>query len=352
MKKKRVIEKGISELESGVYLVDLTKPEDNDRRVRKKFKTQGEARHYKTWILSQWHQNPDWAPRKKKADKRRLSQFIDEWYKHKGKSLSDGKRQKAKLMIVCDMMNDPLVSDVSRSMFSEYRAERCEVVKPQTVNKEHGYFCSLFNSMIELGQWKFANPVSGIKKLKFSQPEMAYLEEEEVEDLLLELNRLDQEVALIAEVCLSTGARWREAQKLLQRQVKDGMVYFVKTKTCLNRRVNIDNFLYERLRDRGAGHLFRQKRCEKVFERAIQNTGIDLPEGQCTHVLRHTFATHYLANYPRADGVKKLQRILGHTNIKTTERYLNIVESRITNAETLNPVAVLRQKKKPHLRVI
>lgn len=35
---------------------------------------------------------------------------------------------------------------------------------------------------------------------------------------------------------------------------------------------------------------------DNIFAQAIQKTGIDLPGGQWTHVLRHTFAGHCMIN--------------------------------------------------------
>lgn len=345
-KKKRKAADSIWELDGGGYLVDVTKPESNDQRVRKKLKTLGEAKHFKSWVLEKWRESPEWMPKKhKKTDARRLDVFIKEWYKYYGKKLSSGKKQRNKLYEIAEAINNPHVHKVTRAIFTEYRAERMGQVSIKTINNEHGYFCSLFNMMQKLGRSEHPNPIEGLEKLSYSQPELAYLEEEEIERLLIVLNSIDEEVALIAELCLSTGARWGEAQSLEFRRVKNNTVYYTKTKTDLNRHVGIDSDLYQRLRARGEGLLFRQAGgCEKVFKRGVIKAGIDLPKGQCTHVLRHTFATHFLFNCKRSDGLLLLQNILGHTNIKTTERYLKIIQSKDSGAEILNPVAVLKQR--------
>lgn len=351
-KKKRKAADSIWELEGGGYLVDLSHPDNKDKRVRKKHRTLGEAKNHKTWVLSSWADDPEWIPKKSNKDNRRLSELVHLWYDSSGQFLEDGERRKNKLINLSSILGNPIARTINKSIFTDYRVKRLSQVSVKTVNNEHGYFCSLFNKLIELGKWEAENPIDGLSKLKYSQPELAYLDESEVERLLKELYMLDDEVGLIAEVCLSTGARWTEAQSLKRRQVKNNTVHFVKTKTYKNRMVGIDNSLYQRLISRGNDYLFRQTRCDKVFRLAVANVGIDLPDGQMTHVLRHTFATHFLANYQAADGLLRLQQILGHSNIKTTEKYLHIISARQSNTETLNPVAAIRDKSKPVLSVV
>ena len=63
----------------------------------------------------------------------------------------------------------------------------------------------------------------------------------------------------------------------------------------------------------------------------------------------YPFATHFLSNYQGADGLLRLQKILGHTNIKTTEKYPHIIAAKNTGTAELNPVAMLWQKQRVQL---
>lgn len=120
---------------------------------------------------------------------------------------------------------------------------------------------------------------------------MAYLLADQIEQLLGDLATRDSDAGLIAEVCLATGARWGEAEKVQLRQVRNKMVHYSRTKSSKNRSVPISKRLEDRLK---AALPFRP--CYITFGRSVAAIGLELPAGQMTHVLRHTFASHYMMN--------------------------------------------------------
>lgn len=67
----------------------------------------------------------------------------------------------------------------------------------------------------------------------------------------------------------------------------------------------------------------------------MQRAGIETPAGQLTHVLRHTFASHFMMN---GGNILVLQRILGHTDIKVTMRYAHFSPDHLSEAMLLNPL--------------
>ncbi|MFX7056441.1 tyrosine-type recombinase/integrase, partial [Acinetobacter baumannii] len=75
--------------------------------------------------------------------------------------------------------------------------------------------------------------------------------------------------------------------------------------------------------------------CRKAFERAVKRAGIDLPEGQCTHVLRHTFASHFMMN---GGNILVLRDILGHSDIKMTMVYAHFSPDHLEDAVKKNPL--------------
>lgn len=64
--------------------------------------------------------------------------------------------------------------------------------------------------------------------------------------------------------------------------------------------------------------------CQHAYEIAKKNAGIIKKGG--IHILRHSFATHYLEV---GGGLFQLQKFLGHKQIRTTLRYVHLVEEKI-----------------------
>ena len=85
-----------------------------------------------------------------------------------------------------------------------------------------------------------------------------------------------------------------------------------------------------------AKHVFNS--CYSAFREGVERAGIDLPDGQLTHVLRHTFATNFLM---KGGDIRTLQELLGHESVQMTMRYAHIVHSNLDKAKSLNPVADL-----------
>ncbi|WP_175703972.1 tyrosine-type recombinase/integrase [Burkholderia ambifaria] len=71
---------------------------------------------------------------------------------------------------------------------------------------------------------------------------------------------------------------------------------------------------------------------------AIEDAHIDLPEGQLTHVLRHTFASHFMLN---GGNILTLQRILGHSSLQMTMRCAHLAPDHLQEARQHNPLATL-----------
>jgi len=78
--------------------------------------------------------------------------------------------------------------------------------------------------------------------------------------------------------------------------------------------------------------------CYSAFRSAVKRAELDLPDGQLSHVLRHTFASHFMMN---GGNILVLQRILGHTDIKMTMRYGHFTPNHLEDALKTNPMKAM-----------
>lgn len=73
-----------------------------------------------------------------------------------------------------------------------------------------------------------------------------------------------------------------------------------------------------------------------AFRRALKRSKIELPKGQATHALRHSFASHFMMN---GGNILSLQKILGHSTIVMTMRYAHLSPDHLREAVELNPLS-------------
>lgn len=330
----------------GKWLLDFYpegKPKGkSSKRIRKTFSTKGEATAYQNHILENIHVKP-WLDGKE--DRRKLKDLVVQWIDEHGVTLDDGEKRKGAMEFACESMGDPTAHEFNATMFSSYRKKRLsgEIVRtarvkqvsPRTMNLELAYFRAVFNELKRLGHWKLDNPLSDLRPFKSEEAELSYLEEDEITRLLEECRKSRNESAFwVACTCLVTGARWDEAESLTTKQIRNLKVSFFKTKGNRNRTVPVSQEFFDALpKPEKAGRLF--KSCYSAFRKAVERANLDLPAGQLSHVLRHTFASHFMMN---GGNILVLQRILGHTDIKMTMRYAHFAPNHLQEATHLNPL--------------
>ena len=202
-------------------------------------------------------------------------------------------------------------------------------------------FCHLINryawQAVNLSQKTiYPNPLENMRKFTIAEKEMAWLTHEQIVELLADCKRQDPILALVVKICLSTGARWREAVNLTRSQVTKYRITFVRTKGKKNRSIPISKELYEEIMALDGFNFFTD--CYFQFLSVMEKTSIVLPRGQLTHVLRHTFAAHFMMS---GGNILALQKILGHHDIKMTMRYAHLAPDHLETALRFNPLATL-----------
>ncbi len=331
---------------SAGWLVDLQPGGRGGKRFRKTLPTKGEALAYEAWLKNKVRESPEWAPVAK--DRRRVAELVELWFVHHGVNLRSGPNTRERLLAACREMGDPVVSSFSSDVFATYRAARLAAGKnPQTVNREHAYLRAVFNELHRLGMFEGVNPLESLRPFKTPEKELSFLTVEQIQGLLKALGEGRRgDALLVAKVCLATGARWGEAEALGVSQVRGGAVHYVKTKSGKNRSVPIAPELEEELREHlveryGEGWPMASRyffSCMGAFREALGRAGVVLPKGQLTHVLRHTFASHFMMN---GGNILVLQRILGHASLQMTMRYAHLAPGHLQEAVRLNPLMLL-----------
>lgn len=100
----------------------------------------------------------------------------------------------------------------------------------------------------------------------------------------------------------------------------------------------IENELYTEI-PKKRGRLFAGG--YSAFRTAVRRAKIELPAGQLSHVLRRTFASHFMIN---GRNILVLQKTLGHTDIKMTMRYTHFSPVHLEDAVRLNPLSFYHEK--------
>jgi integrase len=320
------------------WLVDMYTNGRSGKRIRKRFDTKLEAARYEKHVLAQVGESKDWNP--SRPDSRRLSELINTWFKLSGIHLKDGERRKAKLIHLNNALGDPIAKSVKANHFVAYRSARiASGISPKTMNNELGYLNSLFNGLNQIGEIDYSNPLDGVKMIKLDERELSWLSTYQIKILLetMDAFSLNPHVKLITKISLATGARWGEAEGLTLDKLRDGKFTFTKTKSGKNRSVPVSTELYsEVMKHLETYGTFTNS--INSFRRALKASGIELPQGQAAHVLRHSFASHFMMN---GGDILTLQKILGHSTIIMTMRYAHLSSEHLKSAAILNPLSDL-----------
>lgn len=339
------------------WTVDIQPGGRGAKRIRKMFKTRAEAQQFEAWAKTKAAQNEEWIAPKK--DLRRFSDLINIWFDLHGIQLKRGHQRKRVLLNMCDALGNPMGTQINATMFANYRKERLDGkhvpssdkrkreggISANTANRYHAYLRALFNDLKVLGEWTGPNPIENIRQFKIDETELSFLS---IPEILALLNALAQsterDALLVTKICLAIGARWSEAAGLSRSQIREGKIHLARTKSGKIRAIPIPqeletellNFFSSRYGQSPNinGALFRE--CYGAFREAVERAGINLPKGQLTHVLRHSYASHFMI---AGGNILALQRILGHADLKTTMRYAHLSPEHLQESIRLNPLA-------------
>lgn len=235
----------------------------------------------KTGLINQWERRP-------------LSDLLDLWWAYHGKNHPYGEIERVRIRAVINDMKSINITrsdQLTRKGIINYRLLMLNKgIKQSTVNRYCAMMSGFFTKLINVEEYSGKNPFHEVKRLKAEQTEMAYLSQDEITRLLGLLSGDDLKAVM---VCLATGGRWSEVTGLKGEHVIGGKVVFMKTKNGKRRAVPIDAELEKTIKVRTTGLLMKPS--YTTVRSALKEVKPDL-HGQAVHVLRHTFATHFMIN--------------------------------------------------------
>lgn len=325
----------ISKQEDGRYLVDLRPQGRKGKRLRRRFDTRGEALRFERWAIKKYN-DKEWMDGGSR-DERTLEELIGDWWKYYGQSLKSGEVIRLELDRICNELSNPLVKDINKATFTEYRANRLLAgISPITINREQSLLSGVFTALIKAEQFSHGNPLSSLQRIKTTDNEKTFLTADQIDRLLL---ALDGDNLRLAKFALSTGARWDEAAQMQRSRILKYKAVFTDTKSGKNRTVPISVTLHDEItKNRRSGKIF-PKASYKAFRNTLKRL-FDLPAGQATHVLRHTFASHFMMN---GGNILTLQKILGHASINQTMVYAHLAPDYLQDAIRFNPLEGIKK---------
>jgi integrase len=222
---------------------------------------------------------------------------------------------------------------ITPAIVESYKAHRLEGgTKASTINTELNTIKAMLNRAVVLG-YLLKNPCKEVKKLKHPRKQVRFFTKEEIHKLLEAGNG---RMGPIIETFLYTGLRRDELAHLtwadvdLQRrivaiQAKDGW----HPKDYEFRHIPMAPRLYELLKSlprSDSGWIFSTREggphsghiLSRDFRKLLKLCGI---KGASLHTLRHTFASHLAM---KGTDIYTVQKLLGHSSIKTTEIYAHL----------------------------
>lgn len=313
------------------WLVDIRPAGTNGKRVRKSFARKSEALAFEKHTLATSH-NKEWLGLPE--DKRHLSELIELWWKKSGQFKRTAKDYRQKLTLLCRELDDPQANNISVKLLSEWVQVRLEKgQKETTIRRMAKSLSNVFTVLIDSGDYAGENPVRKLKLPTIKQREMTYLDDRQIAELL-DAVKDHSELRKIVNVCLSTGSRWRETITLRTSNLSPYRIRFTNTKTGKPRTVPISEELYQDIYPEKGTKIFSYDPQLELYD-ILNKLDFDLPKSQKAHVLRHSFASHFVMG---GGDILTLREILGHSDIKQTMTYAHLAPDHLTDAIRLNPL--------------
>lgn len=268
----------------------------------------------------------------------------------------------------------PVVGDMSFREISQIQAEKIKQNmqkakrSPRSIEYVLATFRQVWNLARESGLTVVGSPSKKVKIHKPDNDRRRYLTDEEADTLLDALRVKSEQVYQISLVSLDSGARFSEVARLKWGAVdiEKGVITYSDTKMAGGTKSRVVPMtarlkdLFESMPSGGNGDLIfldkkgrEQGKISHTFYRVVNdlklNQGITDPRDKVVfHTLRHTYASNLVQAgvdlYP-------VQRLMGHSVSKMTERYSHLSNDTLVSAVKKMEQAK-REKKRDQAKVV
>jgi integrase len=326
--------------------------------LRKKLSTRDENRHLDV----------------KKEINYRMTELIDRYWTHYGSKKASADREKSIVEGIRSELGRKFVREVDGIGVQRWY-EKLTGVRGLADNTAVRHF-NVMHHMMEKASTIWSketgidrNPADLVEVNRPDDSRERYLSEVELHRLKLaldekmfrkgtkDINQTNLRMRLIVLIAVSTGMRSSEIHRLRWSDVMYGeglLAVRAKLKKGKVRYVPMPSELAEEIRRYPAvigqdrifppkgGPMSRRQRLEGSFEDLLERAKI---HDFWFHDLRHTFASWYMMN---GGDLYELAKLLGHSNIKMTERYAKLGRAHITKTgNTAKVIWSMLDKKKP-----
>lgn len=177
------------------------------------------------------------------------------------------------------------------------------------------------------------------KRLKESQPKISVIDDETMNRIIKYVNKLSLKSKVLFYLMLSTGIRLNELCHIKTNNIDfhNESIYLDFTKTGVARTIYIDAFIISMIKDyidkntitgeylfTNSNEPLKQNTFKLLIKRIKKALNIELSATR----LRHYFGTTLLKS---GCDIKTTSVLMGHTNIKTTSRYLDVTDNELKN---------------------
>jgi integrase len=327
-----------------VWRVDYYDP--GGRRVRKDFPLKKDAEAYLGKVMAAKKEDRYFDVFDVKKETRiTFNELAERYVENFGKQRSFVGFKRHVVKDLQEVFGEQRLSEISYLDLETYRNRRkatpTKAAKPRTdasVNRDMAILGHMLSKAVEWDMLE-SSPFKKGKRLMFKENNhrLRFLSEEEINRIL---GACSPHLKPIVATALLTGMRRGELLSLKWEQIRNDFIYLeaAMTKSGKARQIPINDRLAEVLREVRRGNQLKSpyvfcdsqgRRFHEVkrsFVSACRRAGL---EDFRFHDLRHTFASHLVMN---GVGLKAVQELLGHADLKMTMRYAHLSQAHLQEA--------------------